>query len=246
MLLFLESNVKQGDFWKVMVLQELAGVWKNSGLREYAQCILRIRSDPFKDPELILMMLKRGMVDTMSETLSAISIFVMFSVESLILPYTPMVNVTRFALINGTTLDKNNIIWEYAGPNCVITCPGWNGAERPGSHAKMPLGELLVVIAIVLLLRLVFMMLERYFLSNMKEYLDNKEDVGEEDTQTNSHKTIRSTTKEAGGMFNGVPWMFVAVASFSAISGASGGIQSLVWSGLDTDYNGEKMSVEFI
>ena len=48
MLLLTESSVFDFDFWKVIVLQEVAGVWKNSGAKEYLMYLLRLQNDPFK------------------------------------------------------------------------------------------------------------------------------------------------------------------------------------------------------
>ena len=149
-LLFLEVKLGTLEFFKCVIVQELAGIWKNSGVKEFCLFIVgRRKINPFRDEDYVSVLMKKGMVDTMSEVLAVISVLVMFLVEKALLPYTTPVIVTKHQVRNDTVTDT--IEWEFESPVCVTTCAGWvasDGLEEKEDKSATGVTALVVVVLV--------------------------------------------------------------------------------------------------
>lgn len=151
-LLFLEVKLGTLEFFKCIIVQEVGGIWKNSGVKEFCQYIVGMRrTNPFRDEEYVRVLMKKGMVDTISEVLSVVSVLVMFLVEKALLPYTTPVTVTKHQVRNDTVTDT--IEWEFESPVCVTTCAGWVASAGLEEKEDKSAAEVTALVAVVLVFR---------------------------------------------------------------------------------------------
>ncbi|GMH64872.1 hypothetical protein TrRE_jg7032 [Triparma retinervis] len=232
-LLFLEVKLGTLEFFKCVIVQELAGIWKNSGVKEFCLFIVgRRKINPFRDEDYVSVLMKKGMVDTMSEVLAVISVLVMFLVEKALLPYTTPVIVTKHQVRNDTVTDT--IEWEFESPVCVTTCAGWVASDGLEEKEDKSATGVTALVVVVLVFRFTFMFLERYHMSQLKF-----------NSSVSRQKTVGGTAnQDARTIFASSPTFYLSVISFAAIVGATGGSYSSTWSELHHDERGMLTGIE--
>jgi len=104
----------------MLVLQEAASIFKNSGLMEFLLWIFNVRTlNPYSDERSIKLLKSKALVDSMSELLAGISMFTLFAAEKEIREWNGvgLLNVTYLEDLNATN---------FVSTFCLSTCVGWN------------------------------------------------------------------------------------------------------------------------
>ena len=104
----------------MIVVQELASLFKNSGFTELFSWIFGFRKTfPYNDKAVVHLLLRKGVIDTLSESLCCVSALVLWYTESKLIGYSRVLTVTKIDQIT------NQTIWSYDSLHCGFTCVGW-------------------------------------------------------------------------------------------------------------------------
>jgi len=252
-ILYFDADLYSMDFVRIVLVQEISGLVKNSGLLEFMGYLFRFRKqNPYRSIESVQMMLKKGLIDTMSEILSVVMITCMYVVESFLITHNvarPVI-VTKYGLVNGSSSELNmtDVEWEFEWPKCSVTCAGWNAGRGHAPDETKNTGDLLLFMVILLAVRVAFMLAERTILLTVQAKLSSGdssvvgivEEKGEEsDTEAGEEGVADLAAQEASRVFEKVSPLLIACILYAGIQGATFGIITANWSGISDAHTGE-------
>ncbi len=157
--LYLEEEILSSDFLMMLCLQELSGIVKNSGVGELLGYFVGIqKKNPYRDPEKIDIMLRRGVVDTMSEVLSVVAISSCYIAEIAMKDsgYLRPIIVSRNETAGGP-----NSIHRMSTVPCAMTCLGWNFLMDEPAPPQRSILDVTLLYALIVIVRAVSIVIER-------------------------------------------------------------------------------------
>jgi len=252
-ILYFDAELYSMDFVRIVLVQEFSGLVKNCGLLEFMGYLVRFRKkNPYRSVESVQMMLKKGLIDTMSEILSVVMIICMYVVESFLITSNiarPVI-VTKYGLVNGSSSELNvtDVEWEFEWPRCSVTCAGWHAGRGHAPDEVKNAGDLLLLMVVLLVVRVVFMLAERTILLTVQARLSSGdssvvgivEEKGEKsEIEEKEGGMADLAVQEASRVFYKASPIFIACILFAGIQGATVGIVQANWSGISDVQTGE-------
>ena len=189
--LFLSTDLFGGDWWGMIILTEVASLFKNCGLLQMFSYLMGWRkTDPYLNKQFMAMLRARGMIDSLSEVLVGLGAFAYYAIEKESRTWEGVV------ILNVTIPATNDEVESFFRTEpCTITCIGWTvneGVPPPSADELVPTRAVFGIMLVVTVVRVIFLMLETVLLNKMELHAQRRKNAsvapadGEEDGEVES------------------------------------------------------------